>query len=38
MLTRIGVGHLGLAVAAALLRCALPTLLRPGDDLPRTFL
>ena len=38
MLTRIGVGHLGLVVAVALLPWALPTLLRPGDDLRRTFL
>ncbi len=38
MLTRIGVGHLGLVIAVALLPWALPTLLRPGDDLRRTFL
>jgi hypothetical protein len=38
MLTRIGVGHLGLVLAAALLPWALPTLLRPGDELRRTFL
>ena len=38
VLTRIGVGHLGLVVAVALLPWALPTLLRPGDDLRRTFL
>ena len=38
MLTRIGVGHLGLAFATALLPWALRTLLRPGEDLRRTFL
>jgi hypothetical protein len=38
MLTRIGVGHPWLVLAAALLPWALPTLLRPGDDLRRTFL
>lgn len=38
MLTRIGIGHTGLVLAAAFLPWALPTLLRPGDDLRRTFL
>jgi hypothetical protein len=38
MLTRIAVGHSGLVLAAAFLPWALPTLLRPGDDLRRTFL
>jgi hypothetical protein len=38
MLTRIAVGHPGLVFAAALLPWALPTLLRPGDDLRQTFL
>lgn len=38
MLTRVGVGHLTLVVAAALLPFALPTLLEPSKDLGRTFL
>lgn len=38
MLTRIAVGHTGLVLATAFLPWALPTLLRPGDDLRRTFL
>lgn len=38
MLTRIGVGHLALVVAMAVMPWALPTLLRPGDRPPRTFL
>jgi hypothetical protein len=38
MLTRVGVGHLTLFAAAAILPWALPTLLRPTDDLRRTFL
>jgi hypothetical protein len=38
LLTRVGVGHLTLVVATALLPFALSTLLRPADDLGRTFL
>lgn len=38
LLTRIGAGHLAVVLAVALLPWALPTLLRPGDDLARTFL
>ena len=38
LLTRIGVGHLGVVVAFAALPWALPTLLRPADHLPRTLL
>ena len=36
--TRLAIGHLGTALAAALLPWALPTLLRPGDSLRRTLL
>ncbi len=36
--TRLAVGHLGIAVPAAVLPWALPTLLRPSDSLRRTFL
>jgi len=36
--TRLAIGHLGTAAAAALLPWALPTLLRPGDSLRRTLL
>jgi len=38
MLTRISVGHLALVVGMALMPWALPSLLRPGDRLSRTFL
>jgi hypothetical protein len=38
VLTRLGVGHLSLVVAMALLPWALPTLLQPDRDLGRTFL
>jgi len=38
ILTRIGAGHWTLVVALALLPWALPTLLRPSDDLRRTWL
>ncbi|MGK0274750.1 MAG: hypothetical protein ACI9N0_001130 [Ilumatobacter sp.] len=38
LVTRIAVGHLGLAFAAALLPWVLPILLRPDADLRRTFL
>jgi hypothetical protein len=38
MLTRLGVGHLGLVLAAALLPFALPTLLDPTRCRARTFL
>src|SRR5436190_14279612 len=37
-LTRIGVGHWTLVAALALLPWALPALVRPGDDLRRTWL
>ena len=37
-LTRVGVGHLALVVAIAVLPWALPSLLRPADDVRRTFL
>jgi hypothetical protein len=37
-LTRLGVGHLGLVVAMAMLPWALPTLLQPSRDPGRTFL
>lgn len=36
--TRLAVGHFGTALAAAVLPWALPTLLRPSDDLRRTML
>lgn len=36
--TRLAIGHIGIAAAAALLPWALPTLLRPGDSLRRTLL
>ena len=36
--TRLAIGHVGTALATALLPWALPTLLRPGDRLPRTLL
>jgi hypothetical protein len=36
--TRLAVGHLGIAVPAAALPWALPTLLRPADSLRRTLL
>jgi len=36
--TRLAIGHVGTAAAAALLPWALPTLLRPGDSLRRTLL
>jgi hypothetical protein len=38
VLTRLGVGDLALVVAMAILPWALPTLLRPDEDLRRTFL
>lgn len=38
LLSRIGVGHLGIAVPAALLPWALPDLLRPSDRPARSFL
>ena len=38
LLTRLGVGHLGLVLAMALLPHALPALARPATDLRRTFL
>jgi hypothetical protein len=38
MLTRVGVGHLGLVVAAALLPFALPTLMHPTRSMAMTFL
>jgi hypothetical protein len=38
LLTRIGAGHLAVVLAVAVLPWALPTLLRPGDDLARTYL
>jgi hypothetical protein len=37
-LTRLGVGHLGIVVAMALLPWALPTLVQPDRDVGRTFL
>lgn len=37
LITRLAVGHLGLALTAALLPWVLPTLLRPAASLPRTF-
>lgn len=38
VVTRLAIGHIGTAAAAALLPWALPTLLRPGDSLRRTLL
>ena len=38
MVTRVSVGHLSVALAAAILPWALPTLMRPDRDLRRTFL
>lgn len=38
MLSRLGVGHLGMLVPAAVLPWALPWLLRPSQDARRTFL
>ncbi len=38
LVTRLAVGHLGIALAAAVLPWALPHLLRPADDLARTLL
>ncbi len=38
LVTRLAIGHVGTAAAAALLPWALPTLLRPGDSLRRTLL
>jgi hypothetical protein len=38
LLTRIGVGHLGVVLAHAVLPWALPVLLRPADRVARTFL
>src|SRR5437588_1886929 len=37
-LTRVAVGHWGVVAALAVLPWALPVLLRPGDDLRRTWL
>ena len=37
VLTRLGIGHLALVAATAVLPWALPVLLRPGDDVGRTF-
>ncbi len=37
-LTRLAVGHLMIALPMALLPWVLPTLLRPGDNLKRTFI
>jgi hypothetical protein len=37
LVTRLAVGHLGLALTAATLPWVLPTLLRPAVSLPRTF-
>lgn len=37
VLTRLGVGHWGVMAAIAVLPWALPHLLRPGDDLGRSF-
>src|SRR4051812_8690038 len=37
-LTRVSVGHLGLVAAMGVLPWAAPVLLRPADDLRRTFL
>lgn len=36
--TRLAIGHVGTGLATALLPWALPTLLRPGERLSRTFL
>ena len=36
--TRLAIGHVGTALAAALMPWAMPTLLRPGSSLRRTFL
>lgn len=38
LLTRITVGHIAVVIAVAILPWALPTLLRPSDDVPRTLL
>lgn len=38
LLTRLGIGHLGLSLAVALLPWVAPVLLRPTNDLRRTFL
>lgn len=38
LLTRLGVGHIGLMLAAAVLPWVAPRLLRPTDDLRRLFL
>lgn len=38
LVTRLAIGHLGTALAAAVLPWALPTLLRPGESLRRTLL
>ncbi|MEL7207220.1 MAG: hypothetical protein AAGK32_03145 [Actinomycetota bacterium] len=38
LVTRVAVGHFNVALAAAILPWALPSLLRPGRDLRRTFL
>jgi len=38
LVTRLSIGHIGTAFAAAILPWALPTLLRPGDAVGRTLL
>jgi len=38
LLTRLGVGHVGMVLAAAILPWVAPHLLRPGKDLRRLFL